>query len=52
MSHTECFKEQLAFDELKAKDNGTYTIIGSLMQRPICDADGNYGPIKCTLEQT
>lgn len=52
VTNSECIKEQIAFDDLVARDNGSFTLIGSLMTRPICDGDGNYGPIKCTPGQT
>lgn len=52
VTNTECLKEQIAFDDLVARDNESFSLIGHLMTRPICDGDGNYGPIKCTPGQT
>lgn len=39
---TECFKQQIAFDI--AKENGT---VGKLEQRPVCDDEGFFKPLKC-----
>ncbi|XP_055921242.1 uncharacterized protein LOC129952596 [Eupeodes corollae] len=47
MTHTECFREQIAYDEKKAAG-----LLGSFMQRPICDGDGNYLSAKCVLGQS
>jgi len=43
---TECFKQQIAFDA--AKKNGT---IGKLMQRPMCDDEGFFKPLKCIPDE-
>lgn len=43
---TECFKQQIAFDI--AKQNGT---IGKLMQRPACDGEGFFKPLKCIPDE-
>lgn len=42
MINTECFQKQIEFDE--KRNNGE---IGHLMQRPSCDMDGNYVPVRC-----
>lgn len=39
---TECFIQQIAFDA--AKRNGE---TGKLMQRPECDDEGFFKPLKC-----
>lgn len=42
MTNTLCFQDQAKFDE--DRENG---VIGHLMQRPSCDMDGDYFPVKC-----
>lgn len=47
MSHTRCFQEQIAYDEKRAAD-----LVGSYMQRPKCDGDGNFVSSKCNIGQS
>ncbi|KAG4067565.1 hypothetical protein HA402_005337 [Bradysia odoriphaga] len=46
MDDTECFKQQIEFDT--AKNNGT---IGKWMQRPMCDDEGFFKPVKCIPDE-
>lgn len=42
VNDTECFRRQIEFD--KAKKDGS---LGKLMQRPECDDEGYFKPLKC-----
>lgn len=42
MNDTECFKELIEYEA-----NETTGELGSLMEKPSCDGDGYFSPIKC-----
>ncbi|XP_055532224.1 uncharacterized protein LOC129722641 [Wyeomyia smithii] len=44
---SKCYTQQKNFDQ--SREDGT---IGNLMQRPACDADGNFAPVVCIPGQT
>lgn len=44
---TQCYKNQDKYDD--DRENGD---LGFLVQRPICDNDGFYGPVVCIPGQT
>lgn len=46
MTDTTCHKAQIKFDV--DRNNG---LMGHLMQRPSCNGDGDFNPIKCVPGQ-